>query len=91
MALLDDTGLENIIYSFNQITPTAISDISLSYAARISQYNTFTMSFAYNYFDIWYRDAASSNLQKIGTSLGSMKDSAQGPAKTFKLTPINEL
>lgn len=92
MALLDDTGLENIIYSFNQVTPTSISNISLSYAARVSQYNTFTMSFAYNYFDIWYRDVANASLQRIGTSLGSIaSETNEQKQKSYTLKPINSL
>lgn len=74
MSLLDDAGFETITYSFNQITPSSISNISLSYAARVSQYNTFSMAFAYNFFDIWYRDPVNSKLERIGTSLGSLDE-----------------
>jgi len=38
------------------MTPTALSDFDLSYAARPGSFNTFTWTFAYNYFDIYYRD-----------------------------------
>lgn len=92
MALLDDAGFESIIYSFNQITPTNISNISLSYAARVSQYNTFTMSFNYNYFDIWYRSPVNGDLQRIGTSLGSLTDeNKKSQQKSYDLKPINLL
>lgn len=72
VSLLDDAGFETITYAFNQLTPTSISEISLSYAARAAQFNTFTMSFSYNYFDIWYRDPANAKLVKIGTSLSGI-------------------
>ena len=92
MALLDDAGFESIIYSFNQITPTNISEISLSYAARVSQYNTFTMSFAYNYFDIWYRDPINGDLQRVGTTLGSMSAiSNEDRQKSYNLKRVDQL
>lgn len=91
MALLDDAGFESIIYSFNQITPASISNISLSYAARVSQYNTFTMEFNYNYFDIWYRNPVNADLQRLGTSMGEMvAEKKEQEQKGYKLTPINK-
>lgn len=54
--LLDDAGFATISYELDQLTPTSLSNISLSYAARLGTYNTFTQSFRFNYFSIYYRD-----------------------------------
>lgn len=54
--LLDDAGFSNIEYCFRNIQPTSLSDLSLSYAAKVASYNTFTWQFKYNYFDIWFKD-----------------------------------
>ena len=56
VTILDDDGFETVTYSYNQLTPTGLSDFDLSYAARPGSFNTFTWTFSYNYFDIWYRD-----------------------------------
>lgn len=63
VSLLDDAGMETISYRFVQITPTNLSDMSLSYAARLGTYNTFSLGFHYNYFEIWYRDPETGKLQ----------------------------
>lgn len=55
LSFLDDAGYETITYQMDQLTPTSISDLSLSYAARIGSFNTFTWGFSYNYLSIWYR------------------------------------
>jgi hypothetical protein len=55
VSLLDDGGFETITYTYNQLTPTGLSDFDLSYSARPGTFNTFTWQFAYNDFDIWYR------------------------------------
>ena len=75
ITILDDAGFETITYTYNQLTPTNISDFDLSYSARPGTFNTFTWEFAYNYFDIWYRDD-SGQRSKIGTSkdFGMLKD-----------------
>lgn len=54
--LLDDAGFATISYQFDQLTPTSLSNLSLSYAARLGTYNTFTQGFRFNYFSIYYRD-----------------------------------
>ena len=54
VALLDDGGFETV--SYQQLTPTSLSDLSMSYAARLGQFNTFTWSFTYNYFDVYIRN-----------------------------------
>jgi hypothetical protein len=56
ISLLDDFGFETMAYQYNQLTMTNISNISLSYAARLGQFNTFTVQYHYNYFDIYYRN-----------------------------------
>ena len=56
VTILDDDGFETVTYTYNQLTPTGLSDFDLSYAARPGSFNTFTWTFSYNYFDIWYRD-----------------------------------
>lgn len=55
VTLLDDGGFEIITYTYNQLTPTNLSDFELSYSARPGTFNTFTWEFEFNYFDIWYR------------------------------------
>lgn len=55
VSLIDDAGFENITYIFHQITPKSISDLDLNYTSRLGQYHSFSMSFSFNYFDIWYR------------------------------------
>ena len=56
VTILDEGGFENITYTYYQLTPTNLSDFDLSYAAKPGSFNTFTWSFKYNYFDIYYRD-----------------------------------
>ena len=56
VALLDDGGFETVSYCYQQLTPTSLSDLSMSYAARLGQFNTFTWSFTYNYFDVYIRN-----------------------------------
>lgn len=56
VSLLDDGGFETISYKYYEITPVSLSELNLSYAARLGTYNTFNLGINYNYFDIWYRD-----------------------------------
>lgn len=58
VTILDDGGFEIITYTYSELTPISLSEFDLSYAARPGTFNTFTWTFAYNYFDIWYRDAS---------------------------------
>ncbi len=62
--LLDDQGHAIITYEEEQITPESISELPLSYAARLGSYNTFTLGVRYNFFNIWYLDAASGKMKK---------------------------
>ena len=56
VSLLDDGGFETISYCYQQITPLSLSDLSMSYAARLGQFNTFTWSFKYNYYDVYMKN-----------------------------------
>ena len=75
ITILDDGGFETITYTYNQLTPIGLSDFDLSYAAKPGTFNTFTWEFAYNYFDIWYRDN-DGHKNKLGTdpNYGILKD-----------------
>ena len=53
ISLLNDGGYETFSYVYKQLTPTSISALELSYAARLGQFNTFTWSFNYNYYEVW--------------------------------------
>lgn len=57
ITILDDGGMENISYTYYQLTPNALSDFELSYSAKPGSFNTFTVGFNFNYFEIWYRDS----------------------------------
>lgn len=76
ITILDDGGFEIITYTYNQLTPINISDFDLSYQARPGTFNTFTWEFAYNYFDIWYKDDNTGRREKLSTSkdFGMLKD-----------------
>lgn len=52
MSFLSDNGYETLKFIFQEITPTNLGELSLSYAATLAQYNTFTLSLKYNRFDI---------------------------------------
>lgn len=56
VSLLDDGGFETVSYCYQQLTPTSLSDLSMSYAARLGQFNTFTWTFQYNYYDVYIRN-----------------------------------
>lgn len=53
---MDDGGFETISYTYCELTPTNLSDLSMSYSARLGTFNTFTWTFRYNYYDVWVRD-----------------------------------
>lgn len=52
LAFLTDSGFQLTQYIFNELTPTSFSEIQLSYAAQIANYNTFTLGLTYNKFDV---------------------------------------
>lgn len=72
VSLLDDGGFETISYKYHQLSPTSLSEINLSYAARVGTYNTFTLGCGFNYFDIWYRDT-NGKMMQVSTSKQSEK------------------
>ena len=53
VSLLNDGGFETFTYIYKQLTPTSLSSLDLSYAARLGQFNTFTWTFNYNYYEVW--------------------------------------
>ena len=53
ISLLNDGGFTQFSYIFKQLTPTSLSGLELSYAARLGQFTTFTWSFNYNYYEVW--------------------------------------
>lgn len=65
ISLLDDAGMETINFRFEQITPTNLSELELTYAARLGTYNTFTLGFMYNYFSINYRNPETGKMELI--------------------------
>ena len=52
LIFLTDVGLEMLSFRFDQIVPTNIGELNLSYAATVASYNTFTWNLRFNYFDI---------------------------------------
>lgn len=80
VSLLDDGGFETISYKYHQLTPTNLSEINLTYAARVGTYNTFTLGCNFNYFDIWYRDT---NGKMINVSTSKQSDKVINPTKNI--------
>lgn len=60
--LLDDMGHAIVTYEQEQITPDSLSELQLSYAHKLGNYNTFTLGMKYNFFDIWYFDTVSQKM-----------------------------
>lgn len=56
ISLLNDGGFEIFTYIYKQLTPVNISQLDLSYSARLGTYNTFTWQFMYNFYEIWSTD-----------------------------------
>ena len=52
LSFLTDAGLEMISFKFDQIVPTNIGELTLSYAATVASYNTFSWNLRFNYFDV---------------------------------------
>ncbi len=52
LGFLNDAGFTLTEFEFREITPTALSELNLSYAASVASYNTFSWSLHYNVFDI---------------------------------------
>ena len=56
ISLLDDGGFETACYVLKQLTMTSLSDLNLQYSASLGQYNTFTASFVYSFYDVYTVD-----------------------------------
>lgn len=52
MKFLSDVGYSLIDYVFEEITLTSLSNVELSYAATVAQYNTFQLGFTYNKYNV---------------------------------------
>ena len=56
VSLLDDGGFETACYVLKHLTMTSLSDLNLQYSAQIGQFNTFTASFVYSFYDVYTVD-----------------------------------
>lgn len=53
ISLLSDGGFETVSYTFRNLTPVSLSDLSFSYAARLGNFTTYSVTFQYNYYDVY--------------------------------------
>ena len=72
VSLLDDGGFETVSYVYKQLTMTSIADLNLQYSAQLGNFNTFTCSFAYNFYDVYLSDDTGRHL--ISTDYIIQKD-----------------
>lgn len=56
ISLLSDGGFETVSYTFKNLTPVSLSDLTFSYAARLGNFATYSVTFAYNYYDVYVSD-----------------------------------
>ena len=52
IGFLTDAGLQLMAFTFKEITPRSIGELSLSYAATVAQYNTFSWGLHFNRYEI---------------------------------------
>jgi hypothetical protein len=52
LGFLNDAGFMLTEFLFSEITPTALGELNLSYAASVASYNSFSWTLHYNVFDI---------------------------------------
>jgi len=52
VSFLDLNGIELVVFEFEQLMPTSMSQIDLSYAQTAADFNTFSLSMRYNRFNI---------------------------------------
>lgn len=52
LGFLLDNGVQLVDFTFKEITPTNIGNLTLSYAATVASYNTFNWDLRFNTFDI---------------------------------------
>jgi hypothetical protein len=52
VSFLDLHGLELMVFEFNKITPTGLSQFEVSYATTAANFSTFSLGIRYNRFSI---------------------------------------
>lgn len=57
ICLLNDGGFAMMEYVYKELTPSSISDLNLQYNQTVGNFNTFSMSFTYNYYDVYLVNA----------------------------------
>ena len=55
VSFLDHHGFELLVFEFEKIVPTGMSQFNLSYATTAAEFNTFTLNMVYNRFKILRR------------------------------------
>ena len=55
VSFLDHKGFELVVFSYEKIVPTNLSQFEISYAQSAAQFNTFTMGIRYNRYNILRR------------------------------------
>lgn len=74
--LINDGGYEIVSYVFKNLTPVSISDLTLSYAATVGNFNTFSMTFDFNYYDVYVVNGDGKR-EKISSDYDPQLDSVQ--------------
>lgn len=64
ISLLDDMGRATITYEHVEVTPTNLSELQLSYAAKLGTYNTFQLQCKYNFYNIWYLNSVTGGISQ---------------------------
>ena len=52
VSFLDMHGFELVVFEFNKIVPTGLSQFDVSYATTAADFNTFSLGLRYNRFNI---------------------------------------
>lgn len=52
LSFIDNAGFEMVKFEIKQIIPISLSELNLSYAQALTNFNTFTLSLKYNRFDL---------------------------------------
>jgi len=55
ISFLDHHGFELVVFNFEKIIPTSLSQFDISYATTVAEFNTFTLNLQYNRFKIQRR------------------------------------
>ena len=64
VSLLDDMGRATITYEHQEITPYSLSELNLSYAAKLATYSTFQLGVKYNFYNIWYLNSVTGGIEQ---------------------------